>query len=95
MDDSIEAQFRPQVKILKRQVNENGLTDSQTSRTTAVKSLEERQMEYMKARERILGSAVPTEYGYDEDEKEVSSTSDESSRYAINNNRQTHGLNSS
>ncbi|XP_064642735.1 SUZ domain-containing protein 1-like [Lineus longissimus] len=67
VEDSTRTQYQPQVKILKRQVNENGYQGAE-NRKVQVKSLEERQAEYAKARERILGP----EYGSEESDSSPS-----------------------
>ncbi|KAM6981627.1 SUZ RNA-binding domain-containing [Tautogolabrus adspersus] len=62
-DDSLPAAPQPQIRILKRPVNNGSLGSplNQNRPTPQVKSLAQREAEYAEARKRILGSACPEE----------------------------------
>ena len=67
LEDTTRTQFKPKLVILKREKpdkNKNASgnpCDRSGASTSRVKTYEEREKDYMKARERILGSAVATE----------------------------------
>ena len=65
LEDSTRTQFRPKLMILKRETSGSGTkagADGTQQRPSVgqTRTLEEREAEYRKARERIMGSASPT-----------------------------------
>ncbi|KAM9855578.1 SUZ RNA-binding domain-containing [Aulostomus maculatus] len=77
-DDSLPAAPPPQIRILKRPVNNGSLGSplNQNRPAPQVKSLAQREAEYAEARKRILGSACPEETPQDKTDRSgrVSST---------------------
>ncbi|RWS04628.1 hypothetical protein B4U79_13845 [Dinothrombium tinctorium] len=90
LEDTTRTQYVPQVKILKRpkeRVSGDGnkvspvKNHNNQGKNTSVKSYEEREAEYAKARLRILGSAVPT---YDANDSRIDETSNDNSGTVLN-----------
>lgn len=61
MEDSTRTQFKPKLMILKREKTGSGAKGGSENRQAAgpqTRTFEEREAEYLKARERIMGSAT-------------------------------------